>query len=239
MKKEHVQLNDADRTYLQNLIKKGSLPTKTYKRALALLELNRGRTFTEVAAIVGVTKQTASTWATKYKETGLEFLTDKPRPGRPSGIEKIVALSAGLATLGSPVSALWMLSLVPRVQGATIFLYDNASPDIESDELVRRAKEAMKRIISLMTQENWEILVKNNSTYIDYHKWTAECAYEYADAMIAASENPAAAPELLEACKAALKWATADESDGGDLQTLAEIVVPMLDKAIAKAEGHE
>jgi transposase len=98
MKKEHVQLNEADRTYLENLIKKGTLPAKTYKRALALLELDRGRTFTEVAEIVGVVIQTASTWAQKYKETGLEFLIDKPRLGRPTVIDglqraKITALA--------------------------------------------------------------------------------------------------------------------------------------------------
>ncbi|NIP32642.1 MAG: helix-turn-helix domain-containing protein [Phycisphaerae bacterium] len=84
MKKEHVKLSEADRTYLEKLIKKGSLPAKTYKRALALLELDRGRTFTEVAEIVGVVIQTASSWAKKYKEAGLEFLTDKPRSGRPT-----------------------------------------------------------------------------------------------------------------------------------------------------------
>jgi putative transposase len=98
MKKEHVKLNEADRTYLQNVLKKGSLPASRYKRALALLELDRGRTFTEVAEIVGVTKQTASTWAKKYKAVGLEFLTDKPRPGRPPVIDglqraKITALA--------------------------------------------------------------------------------------------------------------------------------------------------
>ena len=98
MKKEHVQLSEADRTYLENLIKKGTLPAKTYKRALALLELDRGRTFTEVAEIVGVVIQTASAWAQKYKETGLEFLTDKPRSGRPTVIDglqraKITALA--------------------------------------------------------------------------------------------------------------------------------------------------
>ena len=59
MKKEHVKLSETDRTYLENLSKKGSLPAKSYKRATALLELDRGRTFTEVAEIVGVTKQTA------------------------------------------------------------------------------------------------------------------------------------------------------------------------------------
>ena len=98
MKKEHVKLSEADRTYLENLIKKGSLAAKTYKRALALLELDRGRTFTEVAESVGVVKQTTSTWAKKYKESGLEFLTDKPRPGRPTvtdGLQraKITALA--------------------------------------------------------------------------------------------------------------------------------------------------
>lgn len=83
MKKEHVKLSDVHRTYLQDLLAKGRLPASTYKRALALLELDRGRTFTEVAQIVGVAIQTVSIWAGKYKETGLDFLTDKPRPGRP------------------------------------------------------------------------------------------------------------------------------------------------------------
>jgi transposase len=98
MKKQHVQLTETDRTYLENLLKKGSLPVRTYKRARALLELDRGRTFTEVAETVGVVIQTASTWAKKYKDSGLEFLTDKPRPGRPTIIDglqraKITALA--------------------------------------------------------------------------------------------------------------------------------------------------
>jgi transposase len=98
MKKAHIKLNKADRSYLKNLLKKGSLPVKTYKRATALLELDRGRTYTEVAAIVGVVKQTTSTWASRYRESGLAFLTDKPRSGRPIKIDgreraKITALA--------------------------------------------------------------------------------------------------------------------------------------------------
>ncbi len=54
-----------------------------YKRATALLELDRGKTFTSVAETVGTTYQTVSTWATKYKAAGLECLLDKPRSGRP------------------------------------------------------------------------------------------------------------------------------------------------------------
>ena len=57
MKKEHVHLSDSDRTYLENLVKKGGVPTRTYKRAIALLELDRGRTFTDAAETVGVVIQ--------------------------------------------------------------------------------------------------------------------------------------------------------------------------------------
>jgi transposase len=105
MKKEHVQLSESDRTYLETQLKKGSLPARKYKRALALLELGRGRTFTEVAQIVGVVIQSVSIWAKKYKETGLDFLTDKPKPGRPIVIDglqraKITALACSQAPEG-------------------------------------------------------------------------------------------------------------------------------------------
>lgn len=98
MKKEHVKLSEAHRTCLRDLLKQGSLAARTYKRALALLELDRGRTFTEVAQIVGVVIQTVSTWAQKYQQSGLDFLSDKPRAGRPAVIDglqraKVTALA--------------------------------------------------------------------------------------------------------------------------------------------------
>lgn len=114
MKKEHISLSETDRIYLQNLIKKGSLPAKTFKRATALLELDRGRTFTEVAAIVGVVIQTVSTWTQKYRVSGLELLTDKPRTGRPTVIDglqraKITALACSDPPKGY---AKWSLRLL-------------------------------------------------------------------------------------------------------------------------------
>ena len=98
MKKEHVTLSNIDRIYLQTLIKKGSLPAKTYNRAIALLELDRGKTYTAVATTVGVKSETASVWAKKYRESGLSVLNDKPRSGRPVVIDgtqraKITALA--------------------------------------------------------------------------------------------------------------------------------------------------
>ncbi len=89
MKKQHVTLNEEDRVYLENLINKGSQTAKKYKRALALLELNRGQTYTSVAKTIDTTIQTLSTWAKKYKESHLEFLKDKPRSGRPKEIDGI------------------------------------------------------------------------------------------------------------------------------------------------------
>ena len=86
------------RASLQDLIKKGNVLVKSYKRALALLELDQGQTYTEVAGRVGVTVQSVSNWAGKYKDEGLVFLTDKPKPGRPVTITgperaKITALA--------------------------------------------------------------------------------------------------------------------------------------------------
>ena len=61
MKKQHAKLSETDRRYLDELISKGQHSAKLYKRAVALLELDRGQTCTRVAEIVGVTYQTVST----------------------------------------------------------------------------------------------------------------------------------------------------------------------------------
>jgi transposase len=98
MKKQHVQLSEINRTYLEDLLRKGELPVKIYRRALALLELDRGKTYTAVAETVQVTNITVSTWSKKYREVGLTMLTDQPRSGRPLEIDgaqraKVTALA--------------------------------------------------------------------------------------------------------------------------------------------------
>lgn len=89
MKKQHVKLSETDRRYLDELISKGQHSAKLYKRAVALLELDRGQTYTRAAEIVGVTKQTVSTWASHYRERGLQCLQDQPRSGRPVEIDGV------------------------------------------------------------------------------------------------------------------------------------------------------
>lgn len=98
MNKQHVTLSEKDQQYLNQLTSKGEQPVKVYKRALALLELDRGKTYTSVAETVGVSLPTVSTWAKNYQQRGLRCLHDKPRSGRPIEMDgqvraKITALA--------------------------------------------------------------------------------------------------------------------------------------------------
>lgn len=115
MKKQHITLSDAHRTEIKDLLKAGQLPARKYKRALALLELDRGRTYMEVATLVDVAHQTVSNWASKYRADGLTFLDDKPRPGRPTMIDglqraEITALACSTPPAGYETWSLRLLA---------------------------------------------------------------------------------------------------------------------------------
>jgi putative transposase len=114
MKKQHVNLKDEDREYLEEIVSKGESKARVYRRALGLLELDRGKTYTEVSETIGVVVQTLSIWAGKYQENGLEVLQDQPRPGRPVEMDgnlraKITALACSEAPEGY---AQWSLRLL-------------------------------------------------------------------------------------------------------------------------------
>ncbi len=98
MKKQHLTLSAADQQYLENLLAKGSLTAKQYKRATALLELHREKAYGAVAQTLGVSYQTVSGWCHKYHQQGIACLQDQPRTGRPIEINgtqraKITALA--------------------------------------------------------------------------------------------------------------------------------------------------
>ena len=52
MKKAHVKLSEQDRQRLAELLQKGTLKARTYKRAMALLQLDKGHTYTSVKSNV-------------------------------------------------------------------------------------------------------------------------------------------------------------------------------------------
>ncbi|MEK7254287.1 MAG: helix-turn-helix domain-containing protein [Bacteroidota bacterium] len=105
MKKEHLKLEAASREYLEGLLSKGSLTANGFRRITALLELDRGKTFAEVAQTLNVGNHTVSIWCKAYHSNGLTFLTDKPRSGRPITIDgnqraKVTALACSEAPEG-------------------------------------------------------------------------------------------------------------------------------------------
>lgn len=98
MRNHHFALKDTDRTYLKNLLSKGTVPVKTFKRATALLEVDRGKTQVAVAQTLDVCYQSVNTWCRDYKTKGLSMLKDQARSGRPVQIDgkqraKITALA--------------------------------------------------------------------------------------------------------------------------------------------------
>lgn len=79
MQKQHILLTDSDRTTLQELLAKGTLSARRFKRATALLELDRGKTLQAVAATLDVTYTTVAAWRDGYNTAALECLYDAPR----------------------------------------------------------------------------------------------------------------------------------------------------------------
>lgn len=114
MNKQHITLSDDDRSTLERLLSHATLSARKFKRATALLELDRGKTLVEVAATLQVTYPTVSTWRDTYNTLGLRSLDDAPRSGRPIEIDgeqraKITALACSDAPEGH---ARWSLRLL-------------------------------------------------------------------------------------------------------------------------------
>jgi transposase len=98
MEKDHISLGSSDRLHLEELLSKGSLKARVYKRCQGLLLLDSGKTIEFVCETVGVSRSAVHQWKKRYQGDGLSFLVDKPRSGRPieiSGEEraKVTALA--------------------------------------------------------------------------------------------------------------------------------------------------
>jgi transposase len=114
MKKQHLTLTDDDRSTLERLLSKGTSSARKFKRATALLELDRGKTLADVAATLAVNYNAVAAWRDGYKAKGLSCLQDAPRSGRPIVIDgtqraKITALACSDAPEGH---ARWSLRLL-------------------------------------------------------------------------------------------------------------------------------
>src|SRR5687767_11173064 len=115
---------------------------RVYRRAVALLELGRGRPAAEVAALLGVTRQAVYHWAAAFARAGdPAALADAPRAGRPRvlGDEGLDLLEAVLGwdpqQLGLPHAG-WTVPLLSR----TLAIGTGREP---SADTVRRALDRL------------------------------------------------------------------------------------------------
>ena len=105
MRTPHIELSKSERKYLEEQRRNGNGKSKFQLRVLSLLFLDEGKSFKEVASLVGKRYETISRLSRRYKETGLDCLEDKPRSGRPIkiGVEtktKITAVACSEAPDG-------------------------------------------------------------------------------------------------------------------------------------------
>ena len=105
MKKQHIQLTATEKEGLEQLIAKGEMPVRLFKRATGLLTLNRVESLETVATLLGVSNDTVRAWRNRYQTEGIKGLSDKPRSGRPIEIEglqraQITALACSEAPAG-------------------------------------------------------------------------------------------------------------------------------------------
>lgn len=61
MKKQHLTLTPTQQQELEAFLATGTLPARLFKRATAILALNRGETLEAVATLVNVTNDTGHT----------------------------------------------------------------------------------------------------------------------------------------------------------------------------------
>lgn len=119
MQKQHITLTEKDRNELDSLLLKSSLTVKLHRRISVLIELDKGKSYTSVIKEIGLTYPAIQKICDKYRQrvigsTALEYLSDKPRSGRPIAISgeeraKITALACSDAPAGH---AKWTLRLL-------------------------------------------------------------------------------------------------------------------------------
>lgn len=76
---------------LEALVRRGSSSNAEARRARVLLLCSQGLSHTEIAAKIGICRQSVSKWQRRFERDRLEGLADLPRPGAPRqvGDEKI------------------------------------------------------------------------------------------------------------------------------------------------------
>ena len=114
-KQHHVQLNNQERTHLENLTRKGQVQVRVYKRARILLLAHQGLNDADIATQTASSPRTIQRIRKRFTtERAQVAIAEKPRPGRPSKLTpeqraKITALACSTPPAGY---ARWSLRLL-------------------------------------------------------------------------------------------------------------------------------
>lgn len=82
-KKYHVNLNEEEMQTLEEMISKGTMQVRKFKRGMILLKANQDKTDAQIMDEIGVSRPTVERIRKRYVEGGLErALNEDPRPGQ-------------------------------------------------------------------------------------------------------------------------------------------------------------
>ena len=153
-----VRLKKSDREHLKGILSGGVQPVRTVLRALALQQLDHGKSAADISELVALTSKAVREIGRRYEALGLqEALYDKQRPGaatllEPAERKRIIAMVCSDPPEGR---ARWTVRLVaeeavkrrlvPKVGRETVrllLLHDDLKPWREKNVEVRRDKPA-------------------------------------------------------------------------------------------------
>jgi transposase len=118
-----VCLEDADRTELESVTRRGTAPCRLVLRARIVLLAAGGLANCAIAARLGICEDTARKWRRRYCESGTGGLADAPRPGRPRTyparvVAEVKALACELPAASGKPLARWTCPELARQAAA-------------------------------------------------------------------------------------------------------------------------
>ena len=79
---QQIELDAADKAYLEKIVNKRTSPQQMVVRAKIILMTSQGVSVGEITRTLGVSRVTVSKWKKRFLQKGLDGLLDMPRPGR-------------------------------------------------------------------------------------------------------------------------------------------------------------
>ena len=96
MRAAPLGLRDGDRELLERWVRSSTIAAGPAQRARIVLLAADGHSNVEIAARVGVSLPTVTSWRARYRDSGLGGLDDAPRSGRPRRIDHRDVVAATL-----------------------------------------------------------------------------------------------------------------------------------------------